>query len=159
MSTRAMSSGSDSQHNDKQWPVGSGSPPGTIPTPFERAPGLERLEYLAEVEGVPLFLSSETLKIEAKGTLDKPIMVETIQGERIVGCTGFPKYSHHVSWMNLKGYDHVGRCADCGQAFKLKFAEMPEYKGKKAREHVHSHSAHSTQIHDTKAELKAKQDH
>lgn len=139
-----MSSSSDSNHGkqEKYWPVGPGSPPGTIPTPFERAPGLERLEYLADVEGVQLFLSSESLKIESKGTLKNPVMVETIQGERIVGCTGFPKYSHAVSWMNLKGYEHVGRCPDCGQVFKLKSAEISEYKGHKVREYGHETKSH-----------------
>jgi cytochrome c oxidase subunit 5b len=108
-------------------PVGPGAPPGTMPTSFEQAVGLERLEYLAEAEGVSLYIDEE-LRIEKRGTLKEPVLVETIQGERIVGCTGFPKYSHNAVWMQLKGYDSAERCLDCGQAFKLVPAKMAAYK-------------------------------
>lgn len=89
---------------------------------------MERIEYLAEAEGVQLFLDSEPLKIEKRGTLGEPVLVESIQGRRIVGCTGFPKYSHQPIWMELHGFEKPRRCVDCGQAFKLTPAMLEPYK-------------------------------
>lgn len=67
--------------------VGPGAPDGVIPTDFEQTSGLERLEYLANVQGINIFLD-EPLKIDAYGTLEKPVLVETVVGSRTVGCTG-----------------------------------------------------------------------
>ena len=124
---------SDSSHKshkdipERSWPIGPGAPPGVIPTPFEQAVGVERLEYLAEAEGVSVFLTDEALEIKARGTLEKPVLVPSICGERFVGCTGFPKYSHNVLWLELLGFENPERCPDCGQAFKLTPAVMPPY--------------------------------
>ena len=48
---------------------------------------MSRLEYLARVQGVNIF-NEEALKVDHYGTLEDPILVETVSGERIVGCTG-----------------------------------------------------------------------
>ena len=48
---------------------------------------MERLDYLARVQGINIF-HDDSLKVDHYGTLDNPILVETITGERIVGCTG-----------------------------------------------------------------------
>lgn len=112
-------------HHDAEKPsfaVGPGAPSGKIATPFEQAPGLERVEYLAQAQGINIFMN-EPLKVDAFGTLEKPILVETLEGERVAGCSGFPKYSHDIAWMKLTG-DKICRCPDCGQAFKLIPAEL-----------------------------------
>jgi cytochrome c oxidase subunit 5b len=96
--------------------MGPGGPGDRISTPYEHTVGVERLEYLAKMSGKNLWLM-EPLKIDHYGTLEDPIHVESMVGERIAGCTGFPKWSHEVVWMKVTG---TKRCPECGQAFKIK---------------------------------------
>jgi Cytochrome c oxidase subunit Vb len=67
--------------------VGPGAPPGEFATEYEGAAGLERLDYLARVQGINIY-NDDALRVDHYGTLDNPIQVPTVVGERIVGCTG-----------------------------------------------------------------------
>jgi cytochrome c oxidase subunit 5b len=107
---------SDHKHPEYKPIVGPGRDPSSIATPYEMTAGLERLEYLSRMSGRPLYLN-DPLKVDHYGTLKNPIMVDSIEEDRIVGCTGFPKYSHAPLWMRLKGQT---RCLECGQAFQLR---------------------------------------
>lgn len=99
--------------------VGPGSSnPDQIATPYEQAAGRERLELLAKLAGNSAFLM-EPLKVDHFGTLKDPIMVDSVVGRRIVGCTGFPKYSHEPVYFWVDGEEGPMRCNDCGQAFKI----------------------------------------
>lgn len=91
------------------------SDPRSFPTQYEHAAGIERVEYLADLSGKNIFLN-EPLKINHYGTLANPIIVDSLYEERIVGCSGFPKESHEILWMTVKGTE---RCQECGQAFKI----------------------------------------
>ena len=111
-------------HMDKPI-VGPGrTDPTQMATQYEITTGLERLEYLAKVSGRGSIYAMDPLTVDHYGTLHDPIPVPSIDGEeRIVGCTGFPKYSHDPMWMVVKpgGNGGVGaRCIDCGQCFSIK---------------------------------------
>jgi cytochrome c oxidase subunit 5b len=108
--------------------LGPGGPGNRIATPWEHTVGLERIEYLARMSGRPLYLL-DPLRIEHYGTLKEPISVDSVVGERIVGCTGYPKESHEVVWMLVNGQrgdglcpenrQPVTRCPECGQSFQI----------------------------------------
>lgn len=108
--------------------MGPGGPGDRLPTQWEHTVGMERLEYLATMANRPLFLT-DPLDIRRFGTVDEPVAVPSVEPERIVGCTGFPKGSHEVVWMVVderKGnYVHPAtgkrptRCVECGQAFQI----------------------------------------
>lgn len=96
-----------------------------IASDFEQAAGLERIEMLAKLAGRSAFLM-EPLKVDHYGTLADPILVDSMVGRRLVGCTGFPKYSHEVLWFwvggDVDGVDAEAppiRCQECGQAFRI----------------------------------------
>lgn len=99
--------------------VGPGTrDPNAISTPYEIAAGLERVELLAKLAGSSAFLM-EPLKVDHYGTLKEPILVDSVVGRRLVGCTGFPKYSHEVLWFWVDSKVGPMRCQDCGQAFRI----------------------------------------
>lgn len=104
--------------------TGPKSPSDTIGHPYERTVGIERLEYLSKLSKRPLYLM-DPLVVDHFGTPSNPIMVESVTGQRIVGCTGYPKDSHEINWFWVtqehphKDYLGVDRCAVCGQAFKI----------------------------------------
>lgn len=105
-------------------PDAVGAPDG-VPTAYATAAGLERLEMLAALArdgGGPndVFLM-RPLDVSHYGTPADPILVDSVVGERIVGCTGFPKYSHAPLWMWVRWEerDTPARCAHCGQAFRI----------------------------------------
>lgn len=91
-----------------------------LPTPYEHVVGKERLEMLQELSGKQAFLD-RPMVVDHYGTLKDPIKVDTIVGERLVGCTGFPKYSHDPVWMWVRENSliHPKRCCHCGQAFQI----------------------------------------
>jgi cytochrome c oxidase subunit 5b len=95
--------------------VGPGRPVDAIGTPYEMSAGLERIEYLTNMSGSPVYLD-QPLRVDHFGTPANPIVVDVLENgqERIVGCTGFPKYSHVPMWMRING---KARCIECGQAF------------------------------------------
>jgi len=99
--------------------VGPGGPSNRILGMFEQSAGLERLEYLSNLAQRPLFLM-DPLKIDHFGTLAHPIPVQSISGQRIVGCSGFPVDSHELMWFECDVGKGPGRCPECGQAFAIK---------------------------------------
>ncbi|EPZ33242.1 hypothetical protein O9G_001593 [Rozella allomycis CSF55] len=70
--------------------------------------GASRLEYLGLL-GKPVVLNYP-LVMEKKGTMDDPIIVDTIMGIRTVGCTA----------------GETTRCPDCCQAFHLRYIVDPD---------------------------------
>lgn len=112
--------------------VGPGGSSTNIPSMYEQSAGLERLEYLAGLAGRPIFLMDQ-LKVEAFGTMAKPIPVPSLEGSRIVGCSGFPVDSHETMWFKVEARrGEPSRCPECGQAFAIKFVN-------EALTHEHSH--------------------
>ncbi|PJF17506.1 hypothetical protein PSACC_02683 [Paramicrosporidium saccamoebae] len=106
-----------SSHTPDTDVVGPGTrDPNAISTPYEISAGLERVELLAKLAGSSAFLM-EPLKVDHYGTLKEPILVDSVVGRRLVGCTGFPKYSHEVLWFWVDSKEGPMRCQDCGQAF------------------------------------------
>lgn len=92
--------------------------PSLIATTYEQAPGLERVELLGKLAGKSAFLM-EPLKVDHFGTLKDPILVDSMVGRRIVGCTGFPKDSHALLYFWVDEAEGPARCLDCGQAFRI----------------------------------------
>ncbi|KAL0079791.1 cytochrome c oxidase subunit VB-domain-containing protein [Phycomyces blakesleeanus] len=100
--------------------VTPGGKAGEVPTDLEQATGLERIELLAKLEGKELF-DMEPLQVTHLGTPKNPIVVESHDPIRFVGCTGFPVESHDVIWINLdKSHEH-DRCPECGSVFTMNF--------------------------------------
>lgn len=109
--------------------MGPGGSTGEIATKYQQAAGLERLEYLSDLTNRPLFLM-DPLKVDHYGTQADPILVESLDGRRLVGCTGFPKDSHEPIWFWVGQLTEAeerapsgpfrNRCAECGQSFKIK---------------------------------------
>ncbi|KAG7089552.1 hypothetical protein E1B28_011225 [Marasmius oreades] len=91
---------------------GPGIQPGEVPGIHEQSTGLERLQHLGELEGIPAF-DTAALDSSRVGTKQNPILVASAHSERLVGCTGSPADSHDVLWFPLlKGRQH--RCLECG---------------------------------------------
>ncbi|KAI9494119.1 cytochrome c oxidase subunit VB-domain-containing protein [Zychaea mexicana] len=100
--------------------LGPGGAPGTVPTDLEQATGLERQELLAKLEGKELF-DMEPLNMTHLGTVKNPIVVQSHDPIRFVGCTGYPAESHDAIWINLdKSHEH-DRCPECGSVYKMDF--------------------------------------
>ncbi|KAI9248395.1 cytochrome c oxidase subunit VB-domain-containing protein [Sporodiniella umbellata] len=105
--------------------LGPGAPAGQIPTDLEQATGLERMELLATLEGKQLF-DMEPLNMTHIGTPKNPIVVQSHDPIRFIGCTGFPAESHDAIWINLdKSHEH-DRCPECGSVFKMDFVGTEE---------------------------------
>lgn len=108
--------------------TGPGAKPGTIPSDFEQSVGVERLELLSQLAGKQIFSSAQPLAhprgLEVKGTLNEPVLVESIEAVgpegRIVGCSGQPRGSHEIGFFLVRSAKEATRCPECGQAFKLK---------------------------------------
>lgn len=61
--------------------IGSGGSPGAIPTDYEQATGLERLEILGKMEGIDIF-DTGPLDASRRGTMESPIVVQSFGEER-----------------------------------------------------------------------------
>lgn len=121
---RTFASKPEPKDNEVEPPVvGPGGPSDKILGMYEQSAGLERLEYLAGLAGRSIFLM-EPLKVDRFGTLKAPIPVESISGERMVGCSGFPVESHELMWFNVSKEKGPGRCPECGQAFAIQLANQ-----------------------------------
>ncbi|CEQ41561.1 hypothetical protein JCM21900_000929 [Sporobolomyces salmonicolor] len=109
------------RRSDHQEPLlqGPGGKTGEVPTDFDQATGLERFELLHKLKGEEAF-SLEPLEVPRLGTLSDPIMVFSLDNERIVGCTGFPVDSHDTILFPV-GKDKPVRCPECGCAYKVDF--------------------------------------
>ncbi|CAN6655460.1 cytochrome c oxidase subunit 4, mitochondrial [Trichomonascus vanleenenianus] len=99
--------------------IGAGSVEGEVPTDFDQATNLERLEMLGLMAGVKVF-DHTPLDSSRKGTLENPIIVDSYEKYRYVGCTGSPAGSHEVLWMRPSA-DKVGRCWECGSVYKINY--------------------------------------
>jgi len=95
-----------------------GTDPTRVATDYEQAAGLERIEMLAKLSQTQPFLM-DPLVIDHYGTPTNPIMVDSMVGKRLAGCTGFPKYSHFPRWIWVDQEKGINRCQFCGQAFKI----------------------------------------
>ncbi|TNY18568.1 cytochrome c oxidase subunit VB-domain-containing protein [Rhodotorula diobovata] len=107
---------------------GPGGKAGEVPTDLEQATGLERFELLHKLKGEEAF-SLEPLEVPRLGTVADPIMVFSLDTERIVGCTGFPVDSHDTILFPV-GKDKPVRCPECGCAYQTDFQGV---------EHDHGH--------------------
>lgn len=67
--------------------LGPGGKAGEVPTDLDQATGLEREELLAKLEGRELF-DMEPLNMTHLGTPSNPIVVQSHDAIRFVGCTG-----------------------------------------------------------------------
>lgn len=109
---------------DKHDLIGPGSTdPKKIPTDLEQATGLERFELLGQLEGVEVF-DSLPLDASRTGTMADPIIIDSYDDYRYVGCTGAPLDSHIVQWLKPTT-DKVARCWECGSVYKLNFIGDP----------------------------------
>lgn len=104
--------------------IGQGAKEGTFPTDLEQATGLARLELLAKLEGVELF-DVKPLDASRVGTIADPILVESYDDYRYVGCTGAPADSHHILWLKPT-VEKVARCWECGSVYKLNPVGVPQ---------------------------------
>lgn len=107
-----------SEVNGPETLIGPGAKEGEVPTDLEQATGLERLELLAKLEGIDLF-DQKPLDSSRRGTMQDPIIVESYDDYRYVGCTGSPADSHNVMWLKPT-VNQVARCWECGSVYKLK---------------------------------------
>ncbi|KAJ7707679.1 cytochrome c oxidase subunit VB-domain-containing protein [Mycena rosella] len=108
---------------------GPGGKTGEVPTDFEQATGLERLELLGEMEGIDVF-DETPLDSSRVGTKKDPISVLSYSPERIIGCTGCPADSHDIQWFIL---DRTRQrfCVECGSVYQM------DYQGVEEEEHHH----------------------
>lgn len=103
--------------------IGPGAAEGEVPTDLDQLTGLARLELLGIREGIDVF-DRRPLDASRKGTVADPIMVDSYEEYRYVGCTGSPAGSHTVQW--LKPTDKVqARCWECGSVYKINNLSVP----------------------------------
>ncbi|ODV63129.1 cytochrome c oxidase subunit IV [Ascoidea rubescens DSM 1968] len=104
--------------------IGPGAKPDTVPTDLEQATGLERLELLGKFDGIDFF-DQKPLDASRRGTIADPIVVDSFDDNRFVGCTGYPADSHEVLWLNPT-VDQVARCWECGSVYKVNRVTIPQ---------------------------------
>ncbi|GMM31468.1 cytochrome c oxidase subunit IV [Martiniozyma asiatica (nom. inval.)] len=107
--------------------IGKGAKEGEVPTDIQQATGLERLELLGKLEGIEVF-ETEPLDSSRKGTMADPIMIDSYDDFRYVGCTGSPAGSHVVMWLKPTT-EKVARCWECGSVYKLNYLGNGESHG------------------------------
>lgn len=107
--------------------IGPGGKEGEIPTELDQATGLARLELMAKLEGVEFF-DTKPLDASRRGTMKDPIVVDSYEDYRYVGCTGSPAGSHTIMWLKPT-VNQVARCWECGSVYKLNPVGVePEHK-------------------------------
>jgi cytochrome c oxidase subunit 5b len=104
--------------------IGQGAKENTFPTDIEQATGLERLELLAKLEGIEFF-DTKPLDSSRIGTIADPILVDSYDDYRYVGCSGSPADSHLVEWLKPTT-EKVARCWECGSVYKLNPVGVPQ---------------------------------
>lgn len=114
--------------HDKYDLIGPGAQSGEVPTDLEQSTGLERFELLGKLEGVDVF-ENKPLDASRKGTIKEPIIVDSYDTYRYIGCTGSPAGSHVTMWLKPT-VDKVARCWECGSVYKLNYlgTEDPEHE-------------------------------
>ena len=55
------------------------------------------------------------------GTKQNPIVIKTVDPDRLVGCTGYPADSHNVVWLQVTHEHDVDRCPECGCVYKYEY--------------------------------------
>ncbi|KAI9291274.1 COX5B-domain-containing protein [Neoconidiobolus thromboides FSU 785] len=105
--------------------VGPGAKDGEVPSDIEQAAGLARIELLSEIEGREFF-DLRPIEMTHLGTKKNPIVVESHDNIRYVGCTGYPVDSHDTIWLTLEEQHEFDRCPECGSVYKLKTVNPPE---------------------------------
>lgn len=103
--------------------IGPGAKPGTIPTEYDQATGLERFEYLGKLEGVDVFDMEKPI-FEGAGTMKDPYLVPTYIGMRYVGCRGKGGEDHKPYWMKVEE-GKPARCWQCGTVYAAKYLGEP----------------------------------
>ncbi|KNE72877.1 hypothetical protein AMAG_20594 [Allomyces macrogynus ATCC 38327] len=76
-SIRALATDFKGGHGPSEPFVGPGAKPGTVPTELDQATGLERHEYLSELEGRDAF-DMKPLEMTHLGTVTNPIVVKSV---------------------------------------------------------------------------------
>ncbi|KAJ5307666.1 hypothetical protein N7476_008322 [Penicillium atrosanguineum] len=114
-----------------------GAKPGTIPTDYVQATGLERLELIGKMQGIDIF-DMRPLDASRKGTLENPIIVSGAGDEQYAGCTGYPVDSHQVNWLTVSRERPIERCNECGNVVKLNYVGPEE----DPHSHDHGHGHH-----------------
>ncbi|KAJ5103299.1 hypothetical protein N7532_003828 [Penicillium argentinense] len=115
-----------------------GAKEGTIPTDFNQATGLERLELIGKMQGIDIF-DMRPLDASRKGTIDNPIMVNGAGDEQYAGCTGYPADSHQVNWLTVSRERPIERCNECGNVVKLNYIGPEEDPHSHDHDHGHHH--------------------
>ncbi|AMD21889.1 HFR034Cp [Eremothecium sinecaudum] len=103
--------------------IGPGAKEGTVPTELDQATGLARLELLGKLEGIEVF-DTKPLDSSRIGTMADPIVVDSYDDYRYVGCTGSPAGSHVIMWLKPT-VDKVARCWECGSVYKVNPLGVP----------------------------------
>lgn len=103
--------------------IGSGAAEGTVPTDLEQETGLARLELLGLREGIDVF-DRRPLDASRKGTVADPIVVDSYENYRYVGCTGSPAGSHAVQWLKPTT-EKIARCWECGSVYTINDLSVP----------------------------------
>ncbi|KAK9238074.1 cytochrome c oxidase subunit VB-domain-containing protein [Lipomyces kononenkoae] len=98
---------------------GPGAEPGEIPSDFEQATGLERLELLSNMAGIDIW-DLDPLPSHRVGTIENPIIVDSPTEQKFIGCTGSPADSHEIEWINASIYEPA-RCLECGSVYQLNY--------------------------------------
>jgi len=77
------------------------------------------------MEGVSVF-DTKPLQSDRIGTKVNPIIVPSLDVERIVGCTGSPADSHNLEWFVLR-QKKQSRCSECGSVYALDYQGSAEH--------------------------------
>lgn len=112
---------------DNESLIGTGAKEGTVPTDLEQATGLERLELLGKLEGVEFF-DTKPLDASRRGTVADPIVLDSYEDYRYVGCTGSPADSHTIMWLKPT-VKQMARCWECGSVYKVNPVGVPHGHG------------------------------
>lgn len=104
--------------------LGPGGKKNEMPDSFEQATGIERLELLAKAEGIDLF-DDKPLIQDKKGTPDDPVIVDSYDTVRYIGCTGWPQGSNgETSYLRLE-LGKIARDWESGCCYKLNYIGPP----------------------------------
>ncbi|KAK9320422.1 cytochrome c oxidase subunit VB-domain-containing protein [Lipomyces orientalis] len=98
---------------------GPGAEAGEVPSDFEQATGLERLELLSNMAGIDIW-DLDPLPSNRVGTIEDPIIVDSPAEQKYLGCTGSPADSHEIEWLNASIYEPA-RCLECGSVYQLNY--------------------------------------
>ncbi|KAK9244976.1 cytochrome c oxidase subunit VB-domain-containing protein [Lipomyces tetrasporus] len=98
---------------------GPGAEPGEVPSDFEQATGLERIELLSNMAGIDIW-DLDPLPSNRVGTIEDPIIIDSPAEQKYLGCTGSPAESHEIEWLNATIYEPA-RCLECGSVYQLNY--------------------------------------